>query len=181
VLYCYCLALENMTSLFKGSCAILNLQFPFFFLQKLLHFVTETTNNFTLVQLERLYAILSQCIYRHREDDDKTELVKVNFFLSSSPFHHCDACVCYGYVRVRSGRHAYVAFLCTAQVPVFQDFLISVWKKLVPIAKPCRFNADESNARISSSKRGFLSCQNVAEILQRHPWSQSGIPSTESI
>ena len=93
MLYCYCLALENMTSLFKGSCAILNLQFPFFFLQQLLHFVTETTNNFTLVQLERLYAILSQCIYRHREDDDKTELVKVNFFcllaLSITVTHVC--------------------------------------------------------------------------------------------
>uniref|UniRef100_A0A8U7M2G9 Uncharacterized protein n=1 Tax=Corvus moneduloides TaxID=1196302 RepID=A0A8U7M2G9_CORMO len=34
-------------------------------------------------RMERLYALLSQCIYRHREDDDKTELVKVNFLSCS--------------------------------------------------------------------------------------------------
>ncbi|XP_075271719.1 ATPase family AAA domain-containing protein 2 [Opisthocomus hoazin] len=45
-------------------------------LKQLLHFVTVTTKNFNIFQLERLYAILSQCIYRHREDYDKTELVK---------------------------------------------------------------------------------------------------------
>ncbi|XP_014820790.1 PREDICTED: ATPase family AAA domain-containing protein 2 isoform X2 [Calidris pugnax] len=45
-------------------------------LKQLLHFVTAVTKNFSIFHLEKLYAILSQCIYRHREDYDKTELVK---------------------------------------------------------------------------------------------------------
>uniref|UniRef100_A0A8C3JSZ0 Bromo domain-containing protein n=1 Tax=Calidris pygmaea TaxID=425635 RepID=A0A8C3JSZ0_9CHAR len=69
-------ASENIKSLFKGSCTVLNLQFSFFFLQQLLHFVTAVTKNFSIFHLEKLYAVLSQCIYRHREDYDKTELVK---------------------------------------------------------------------------------------------------------
>uniref|UniRef100_A0A672TZI0 ATPase family AAA domain-containing protein 2 n=1 Tax=Strigops habroptila TaxID=2489341 RepID=A0A672TZI0_STRHB len=47
-----------------------------FFLQQLLHFVTMITKNFNILQLEKLYAVMSQCIYQHREDYDKTELVK---------------------------------------------------------------------------------------------------------
>ncbi|NWX04665.1 ATAD2 protein, partial [Caloenas nicobarica] len=46
-------------------------------LKELLHFVTAMTKNFSIFQLEKLYAVLSQCIYKHREDYDKTELVKV--------------------------------------------------------------------------------------------------------
>ncbi|NXK28427.1 ATAD2 protein, partial [Arenaria interpres] len=46
-------------------------------LKQLLHFVTAVTKNFNIFHLEKLYAVLSQCIYRHREDYDKTELVKV--------------------------------------------------------------------------------------------------------
>ncbi|NWQ93741.1 ATAD2 protein, partial [Burhinus bistriatus] len=57
-------------------------------LKQLLHFVTVITKNFTILQLEKLYAALSQCIYQHQEDYDKTELVKVNF-LSYSTFCHC--------------------------------------------------------------------------------------------
>ncbi|KAM9260177.1 LOW QUALITY PROTEIN: ATPase family AAA domain-containing protein 2-like [Morus bassanus] len=45
-------------------------------LKQLLHFVTVMTKNFNIFYLEKLYAILSQCIYQHREDYDKTELVK---------------------------------------------------------------------------------------------------------
>ncbi|KAL2308297.1 hypothetical protein Nmel_001310 [Mimus melanotis] len=47
-------------------------------LRQVLDSVIVTTENFSMSCMERLYALLSQCIYRHREDDDKTELVKVN-------------------------------------------------------------------------------------------------------
>lgn len=64
--------------------------FPsFFFLQQLLRFVTVISENFNILQLEKLYAVISQCIYQHREDCNKTELVKVNWVLSSGTFHHC--------------------------------------------------------------------------------------------
>ncbi|NXW86065.1 ATAD2 protein, partial [Alopecoenas beccarii] len=46
-------------------------------LKQLLHFVTTMTKNFSIFHLEKLYAVLCQCIYKHREDYDKTELVKV--------------------------------------------------------------------------------------------------------
>ncbi|XP_065687664.1 ATPase family AAA domain-containing protein 2-like isoform X2 [Patagioenas fasciata] len=45
-------------------------------LKQLLHFVTTMTWNFSTFHLEKLYAVLCQCIYKHREDYDKTELVK---------------------------------------------------------------------------------------------------------
>ncbi|XP_010284575.1 PREDICTED: ATPase family AAA domain-containing protein 2 [Phaethon lepturus] len=45
-------------------------------LDQLLHFVTVITKNFNIFHLEKLYAVLNQCIYQHREDYDKTELVK---------------------------------------------------------------------------------------------------------
>uniref|UniRef100_A0A8C0IDF5 ATPase family AAA domain containing 2 n=1 Tax=Bubo bubo TaxID=30461 RepID=A0A8C0IDF5_BUBBB len=49
------------------------------FLQQLLHFVTVITENFSIFHLEKLYAVLSHCIYQHRKDYDKTRLVKVHF------------------------------------------------------------------------------------------------------
>ncbi|XP_014739027.1 PREDICTED: ATPase family AAA domain-containing protein 2-like [Sturnus vulgaris] len=45
-------------------------------LREVLDLVIVATENFSISRMERLYALLSQCIYRHREDDDKTELVK---------------------------------------------------------------------------------------------------------
>lgn len=53
----------------------------YFFLQQLLQLVTALTKNLSVFHLEKLYALLSQCIYQHREDADKTELVQVNFFV----------------------------------------------------------------------------------------------------
>ncbi|NXN69829.1 ATAD2 protein, partial [Himantopus himantopus] len=53
-------------------------------LKQLLRFVTVITKNFNIFHLEKLYAVLSQCIYQHREDYDKTELVKVNFLSYST-------------------------------------------------------------------------------------------------
>ncbi|KAM6126050.1 ATPase family AAA domain-containing protein 2 isoform 2-T2 [Pterocles gutturalis] len=45
-------------------------------LKHLLDSVTVQTKNLNIFQLEKLYAALCQCIYRHREDYDKTQLVK---------------------------------------------------------------------------------------------------------
>ncbi|XP_052042109.1 ATPase family AAA domain-containing protein 2B isoform X1 [Apodemus sylvaticus] len=45
-------------------------------LQKLLDLLVDKSNNLTVDQLERLYSLLSQCIYRHRKDYDKSQLVE---------------------------------------------------------------------------------------------------------
>ncbi|XP_055482034.1 ATPase family AAA domain-containing protein 2B isoform X4 [Psammomys obesus] len=45
-------------------------------LKKLLDLLVDKSNNLTVDQLERLYSLLSQCIYRHRKDYDKTQLVE---------------------------------------------------------------------------------------------------------
>lgn len=57
------------------------LWFPFFFLQQVLHSIAVVTENVSIFRMEKLYAVLSQCIYQHREDGDKKELVKVIFFV----------------------------------------------------------------------------------------------------
>uniref|UniRef100_A0A8C9T906 ATPase family AAA domain-containing protein 2 n=1 Tax=Scleropages formosus TaxID=113540 RepID=A0A8C9T906_SCLFO len=43
---------------------------------ELLQKVVSKTEGYEVYQLEKLYALLSQCIYRHRKDYDKTELVQ---------------------------------------------------------------------------------------------------------
>ncbi|XP_067387169.1 ATPase family AAA domain-containing protein 2 isoform X2 [Emydura macquarii macquarii] len=45
-------------------------------LQKLLKIVTQKSRDYNIFRLEKLYAILSQCIYRHRKDYDKTKLIQ---------------------------------------------------------------------------------------------------------
>ncbi|XP_039235783.1 ATPase family AAA domain-containing protein 2-like isoform X2 [Pipra filicauda] len=45
-------------------------------LKQVLDSIIVATENVSISCMERLYAVLSQCIYQHREDDDKTELVK---------------------------------------------------------------------------------------------------------
>ncbi|EGV91883.1 ATPase family AAA domain-containing protein 2B [Cricetulus griseus] len=52
-------------------------------LKKLLDLLVDKSNNLTVDQLERLYSLLSQCIYRHRKDYDKSQLVEVSVFSSS--------------------------------------------------------------------------------------------------
>lgn len=47
------------------------------FQQKLLDLVVKKSDNLTVDQLERLYSLLSQCIYRHRRDYDKSQLIEV--------------------------------------------------------------------------------------------------------
>ncbi|XP_009956905.1 PREDICTED: ATPase family AAA domain-containing protein 2B-like, partial [Leptosomus discolor] len=53
-------------------------------LKKLLDLVVKKSDNLTVDQLERLYSLLSQCIYRHRRDYDKSQLIEfllcINFF-----------------------------------------------------------------------------------------------------
>ncbi|KGL80767.1 ATPase family AAA domain-containing protein 2B, partial [Tinamus guttatus] len=45
-------------------------------LKKLLDLVVKKSNNLSVDQLERLYSLLSQCIYRHRRDYDKSRLIE---------------------------------------------------------------------------------------------------------
>uniref|UniRef100_A0A8C3GCT5 Bromo domain-containing protein n=1 Tax=Cairina moschata TaxID=8855 RepID=A0A8C3GCT5_CAIMO len=45
-------------------------------LKKLLRFVTKRTKGFDVYQLERVYGVIKQCIYIHKEDYDKTDLVE---------------------------------------------------------------------------------------------------------
>ncbi|KAJ7395163.1 ATPase family AAA domain-containing protein 2 isoform X2 [Pitangus sulphuratus] len=45
-------------------------------LKQVLHSVAVLTENVSIFRMEKLYAVLSQCIYEHREDDNKKELVK---------------------------------------------------------------------------------------------------------
>uniref|UniRef100_A0A8D2N8J6 ATPase family AAA domain-containing protein 2 n=1 Tax=Zonotrichia albicollis TaxID=44394 RepID=A0A8D2N8J6_ZONAL len=65
-------------------------------LKQVLHSIAVVTENVSIFRMEKLYAVLSQCIYQHREDGDKNELVKV-IFLSCSTFCHyyrCVLCIC---------------------------------------------------------------------------------------
>ncbi len=39
--------------------------------------VVKKSEGYSVEQLERLYSLLSQCIYQHRREYDKTELLKV--------------------------------------------------------------------------------------------------------
>uniref|UniRef100_A0A8C8AHG5 ATPase family AAA domain-containing protein 2 n=1 Tax=Otus sunia TaxID=257818 RepID=A0A8C8AHG5_9STRI len=48
-------------------------------LKKLLDLVVKKSDNLTVDQLERLYSLLSQSIYRHRRDYDKSQLIEVMF------------------------------------------------------------------------------------------------------
>lgn len=45
-------------------------------LKKLLKMVTDKSRGYNIFHLEKLYAILSQCIYQHRKDYDKTKLIQ---------------------------------------------------------------------------------------------------------
>uniref|UniRef100_A0A8C3TTF7 ATPase family AAA domain-containing protein 2 n=1 Tax=Catharus ustulatus TaxID=91951 RepID=A0A8C3TTF7_CATUS len=43
------------------------------------NFMKKKSDNLTVDQLERLYSLLSQCIYRHRRDYDKSQLIENTF------------------------------------------------------------------------------------------------------
>lgn len=49
--------------------------FPVF--QALLENVVVKSEGFSVDHLERVYSVLSQCIYQHRRDYDKTHLIEV--------------------------------------------------------------------------------------------------------
>uniref|UniRef100_A0A8C3TTB8 ATPase family AAA domain-containing protein 2 n=1 Tax=Catharus ustulatus TaxID=91951 RepID=A0A8C3TTB8_CATUS len=66
-------------------------------LKKLLDVVVKKSDNLTVDQLERLYSLLSQCIYRHRRDYDKSQLIEVMlqfscYSLPSSPKNVLKVC-----------------------------------------------------------------------------------------
>uniref|UniRef100_A0A8C9W5W2 ATPase family AAA domain-containing protein 2 n=1 Tax=Scleropages formosus TaxID=113540 RepID=A0A8C9W5W2_SCLFO len=48
----------------------------------LLEHVVERSEGYTVDQLERLYSLLSQCIYQHRRDYDKTQMTEVGCVIS---------------------------------------------------------------------------------------------------
>lgn len=50
--------------------------------QRLLSRAVEKTEGAEVEQLEKLYALLAQCIYRHRNADNKTELIQVRLLPS---------------------------------------------------------------------------------------------------
>uniref|UniRef100_A0A8C9V9P3 ATPase family AAA domain-containing protein 2 n=1 Tax=Scleropages formosus TaxID=113540 RepID=A0A8C9V9P3_SCLFO len=50
-------------------------------LRGLLEHVVERSEGYTVDQLERLYSLLSQCIYQHRRDYDKTQMTENRNFL----------------------------------------------------------------------------------------------------
>ena len=45
--------------------------------QALLDTVVRKSEGYSVEQLERLYSLLSQCIYQHRREYDKTQLLEV--------------------------------------------------------------------------------------------------------
>uniref|UniRef100_A0A8C9V201 ATPase family AAA domain-containing protein 2 n=1 Tax=Scleropages formosus TaxID=113540 RepID=A0A8C9V201_SCLFO len=51
-------------------------------LRGLLEHVVERSEGYTVDQLERLYSLLSQCIYQHRRDYDKTQMTEVGCVIS---------------------------------------------------------------------------------------------------
>jgi len=56
------------------------------FPQELLETVEIKTEGFEVHQLEKLYALLCQSIYRHRRDYNKTSLIQVSVGLMISPY-----------------------------------------------------------------------------------------------
>ena len=65
-----------MTYRFYAEVQILTRSF-LFFLQNLLSRAVAKTEGAEVDQLEKLYALLAQCIYRHRNNYNKTMLIKV--------------------------------------------------------------------------------------------------------
>lgn len=79
----------------------------------MLHSIAVVTENVSIFRMEKLYAVLSQCIYQHREDGDKNELVKVFFFCLVALCHYY-RCLCYACVRVPCECHGYLVLLIAA-------------------------------------------------------------------
>uniref|UniRef100_A0A8C3D4X1 Uncharacterized protein n=1 Tax=Corvus moneduloides TaxID=1196302 RepID=A0A8C3D4X1_CORMO len=110
--------------------------------EQVLDLVIVATENVSISRMERLYALLSQCIYRHREDDDKTELVKVNF-LSCSPFCHMllYVCVCVMHMYVCPVNITLIWHHSLLLSCLFHKIFISVWRTFIHIAKPLLYVA----------------------------------------
>lgn len=61
----------------KALTYYLKLFYLFLLSQALLDMVVKKSEGYTVEQLERLYSFLSQCIYQHRREYDKTRLLEV--------------------------------------------------------------------------------------------------------
>lgn len=53
--------------------------------QALLDAAVTKSEGFSVEQLERLYCLLSQCVYKHRREYDKTRLLEVSDALPALP------------------------------------------------------------------------------------------------
>uniref|UniRef100_A0A452SDH7 Bromo domain-containing protein n=1 Tax=Ursus americanus TaxID=9643 RepID=A0A452SDH7_URSAM len=68
---------------------------------KLLDLLVDKSNNLAVDQLERLYSLLSQCIYRHRKDYDKSQLVEVKYNFRCSKGERKTKCLrCIGHLTI---------------------------------------------------------------------------------
>ncbi|XP_035173286.1 ATPase family AAA domain-containing protein 2 [Oxyura jamaicensis] len=70
-------------------------------LKKLFHAVIELTKGFDIFHLEKVYGMINQCIYKHREDYDKTGLVEMISELSELSRNLCEASM----VQVRCSQY----------------------------------------------------------------------------
>lgn len=77
--------LQALSQLFFGGAAAvlvhtyvrISSQFFSIYLQVLLNMAVRKSEGFSVEQIERLYSVLSQCIFAHRRDYDKTRLLEV--------------------------------------------------------------------------------------------------------
>lgn len=51
--------------------------------------VVKKSEGYSVEQLERLYALLSQCVYQHRREYDKTQLLEVRHVHSGGQAFLC--------------------------------------------------------------------------------------------
>ena len=47
-------------------------------LQSLLEHIVSVTDNYTVGRLEKLHSVLSQCVFKHRKENNKTSLIEVS-------------------------------------------------------------------------------------------------------
>lgn len=114
------------------SCYSKPVFFPFF-PQKLMNMVVELTKKADIFYLEKVYATISQCIYQHREDYDKTGLLKVIFVLQRVPSQLSSI---YAFWISFFFSVTLYCFVVCAKTTTKVRLFISVWKAFIHIAKP---------------------------------------------
>ncbi len=69
--------------------------------QALLDTVVKKSEGYSVEQLERLYSLLSQCIYQHRREYDKTQLLEVRHaHILGEPVQSVSNCCHQGYIKM---------------------------------------------------------------------------------